>query len=79
MCFERALEADPGCAMAHWGIAMGIGPNYNLPWYLIGSPHEANAISTAFEASEAARALVDSVTPVEAALIESLIVPLPAG
>ena len=28
-CFERAVEADPECAMAHWGIAYVVGPNYN--------------------------------------------------
>jgi hypothetical protein len=31
-CFEAALAADPDCAMAHWGIAYGVGPNYNFPW-----------------------------------------------
>ena len=33
-CFRQALEADPGCAMAHWGVAYAVGPNYNLPWEL---------------------------------------------
>src|SRR5688572_22690847 len=28
--FEKALKADPNLAMAHWGIALAIGPNYNL-------------------------------------------------
>jgi hypothetical protein len=28
-CFERAAEADPDCAKAHWGIANVVGPNYN--------------------------------------------------
>jgi tetratricopeptide (TPR) repeat protein len=28
--FEKALAADPNLAMAHWGIALAIGPNYNL-------------------------------------------------
>ena len=32
-CFEKALETDPGCAMAHWGISYAAGPNYNLPWH----------------------------------------------
>ena len=32
VCFEKALEHDPDCAMAHWGIAYAIGPNYNKPW-----------------------------------------------
>ncbi|KAK3311709.1 uncharacterized protein B0T15DRAFT_522323 [Chaetomium strumarium] len=31
-CFERAAAADPGCAMAYWGIAFALGPNYNKPW-----------------------------------------------
>ena len=31
-CFEKALEADPSCAMAHWGIGYAAGPNYNFPW-----------------------------------------------
>jgi hypothetical protein len=29
--FRRAAELDPELAMAHWGIALGLGPNYNLP------------------------------------------------
>src|SRR5688572_28028618 len=28
--FERALKADENLAMAHWGIALAVGPNYNL-------------------------------------------------
>ncbi len=31
-CFQRAVEADPSCAMAHWGIAYAMGPNYNKDW-----------------------------------------------
>lgn len=28
--FKKALAADPNCAMAHWGIALALGPNYNV-------------------------------------------------
>ena len=28
-CFQKALDADPGMAMAHWGIAYAWGPNIN--------------------------------------------------
>jgi hypothetical protein len=28
-CFEKALAADPNCAMAHWGVGYAAGPNYN--------------------------------------------------
>ncbi|KUI27488.1 hypothetical protein AU195_19905 [Mycobacterium sp. IS-1496] len=31
-CFERALELDPDLAVARWGIAYSVGPNYNKPW-----------------------------------------------
>src|SRR6516165_4428131 len=29
--FRRAAELDPKLAMAWWGIALTLGPNYNLP------------------------------------------------
>jgi tetratricopeptide (TPR) repeat protein len=29
--FKRASEIDPECAMAYWGQALAIGPNYNIP------------------------------------------------
>jgi tetratricopeptide (TPR) repeat protein len=28
--FREAVRRDPGCAMAHWGVAWALGPNYNL-------------------------------------------------
>src|SRR3977135_3223799 len=31
-CFRKALEFDPECVMAHWGIAYGSGPFYNMTW-----------------------------------------------
>lgn len=31
-CFDRALELDPGLAIARWGVAYSIGPNYNKAW-----------------------------------------------
>src|SRR5689334_19285163 len=29
--FQRATELDPNSAMAYWGIAEAVGPNYNDP------------------------------------------------
>jgi tetratricopeptide (TPR) repeat protein len=29
--FRRAAELDPQLAMAYWGVALAVGPNYNLP------------------------------------------------
>ena len=31
-CFERAVEHDAGFALARWGIAYTLGPNYNKQW-----------------------------------------------
>jgi hypothetical protein len=41
-CFRKALEFDPECVMAHWGIAYGCGPFYNMTWR-DHSEEEANA------------------------------------
>ena len=43
ICFENALEHDPDCAMAHWGIAYAVGPNYNKPWEAF-EPEEARRL-----------------------------------
>src|SRR3954462_9432323 len=31
-CFDRALALDPSLAIARWGIAYAVGPNYNKAW-----------------------------------------------
>lgn len=31
-CFERALDLDTDLAVARWGIAYSVGPNYNKAW-----------------------------------------------
>ena len=71
-CFHKALEADPGCAMAHWGEAYAIGPNYNLPWHLYDPEGRAQALAAAFDATQRALSHADGVTPVEKALIHAL-------
>src|SRR5262249_57952246 len=71
-CFQKALEHDAECAMAHWGIAYAAGPNYNLPWHLYDPAGKAQALATAFDAAQAAVAHARGVTPVEAALIRAL-------
>lgn len=38
--FKRVLALDPNCAMAHWGIAYALGPNYNLD---VDPPREKQA------------------------------------
>jgi tetratricopeptide (TPR) repeat protein len=71
-CFRRALAADPGCAMAHWGVAYAVGPNYNMEWRHFDPAGKAQALAAAHDATQAARALAGRVTPPERALIEAL-------
>ncbi len=71
-CFQKALEADPGCAMAHWGVAYAAGPNYNFPWELQDPAGKAAALARAHEATLAAHAHAGGVTAPERAMIEAL-------
>ena len=78
-CFEAALAADPGCAMAQWGVAYASGPNYNLPWKAMDDPGKAAALAKAHAAAQAALALAGAVTAPERALIEALPARYPQG
>jgi tetratricopeptide (TPR) repeat protein len=71
-CFEKALVADPNCAMAHWGIGYAAGPNYNFPWELMDPAGKAAALGRAHDAAQSALALAGRVTAPERALIEAL-------
>ncbi len=72
VCFRKALESDPECAMAHWGIAYCIGPNYNKPWEAFEEDEKPDALALARSSIEAALKQIDNVTPVERSLIEAL-------
>ena len=71
-CFEQALKADPACAMAQWGVAYAVGPNYNYPWVLMDQASKARSLGRAYDATQAALGLAGSVTRPERALIEAL-------
>ncbi|MGI9221881.1 MAG: hypothetical protein ACR2QS_12695 [Woeseiaceae bacterium] len=71
-CFKNALQADPDCAMAHWGIAYAIGPNYNKPWEAFESDEKAEALALALASVAKAEGLTGAVTDTERALIEAV-------
>ncbi len=71
-CFQKALERDPACAMAHWGISYAAGPNYNLPWYRYDPAGKAAALAVAYDAMQGALAHAAGASPVEQALIRAL-------
>lgn len=71
-CFQKAISLDPNCAMAHWGVAYATGPNYNMPWERRDANMRQDSLALAYDATQAALALADAVTPPERALIEAL-------
>ncbi|MBW4708981.1 hypothetical protein KX928_14420 [Roseobacter sp. YSTF-M11] len=71
-CFEQAVQVDPDCGLAHWGIAYAVGPNYNKPWEFFEPEERVTTLQRAREALQTARALRPSLQPVETALIDAL-------
>jgi tetratricopeptide (TPR) repeat protein len=71
-CFQRALEHDGECAMAHWGIAYASGPNYNLPWVRYDPHGRQMALAASHDAMQAALAHATKASAVERAMIEAL-------
>lgn len=63
--FYYASKLDPDCAMAHWGYAYVLGPNYN------GGMEDDN-YKRAYGAIQKAIALSENSTPREQALIRSM-------
>lgn len=64
--FRRAAELDPQLAMAQWGIALVLGPNYNLKQI------EPDQAKSANEALQRALALAAAAPEHERAYIEAL-------
>jgi hypothetical protein len=71
-CFRKALEFDPDCVMAHWGIAYGSGPFYNLPWRDFGKAEADRFRKVAFEHLQIALGLSEGRKDAERHLVEAL-------
>ncbi len=71
-CFRRLLESDPNCAMAYWGIAYALGPNYNKAWDAFDEAEFKFVLADAYEATSSAVALLDGATEMEQAIIRTL-------
>jgi tetratricopeptide (TPR) repeat protein len=78
-CFQHAAAADPGCAMAYWGQAYAIGPNYNKDWEAFVPEELLDAVGMAHGAVARARELAGNASAAEQALIGALAARFPAG
>jgi hypothetical protein len=63
--FRRAAELDSQLAMAHWGVALAVGPNYNLD---VDPAREKQA----YEAIQKAKSLSTGASEAERGYIEAL-------
>jgi tetratricopeptide (TPR) repeat protein len=64
-CFQHAADLDPKLAMAWWGVALTLGPNYNLPV----DPEREKA---GYDAIQHALALQESASEPERAYINAV-------
>ena len=64
--FAKAAELDPTCAACYWGVALTVGPNYNLP--AMEEPRARVAAKALHRAQENAA----HASPVEQGLIAAL-------
>jgi tetratricopeptide (TPR) repeat protein len=69
-CFDRALELDPDLAIARWGVAYSIGPNYNKAWEAFDPVDLAASLARA--RMELGLAAKGRASAVEQGLIEAL-------
>ncbi|HSZ02162.1 MAG TPA: hypothetical protein VK788_21875 [Terriglobales bacterium] len=69
--FQRAAELDPKLAIAYWGIAEAVGPNYN-------DPASEQRFKQAHEAIQKAVELSGNASPSEQAYIQAMAKRFPA-
>lgn len=71
-CFKKAIEADPDCAIAYWGVAYSSGCNYNKPWEAFDDEDALRSLSQAFDYAGMALERIGNASEPEAALIEAI-------
>jgi tetratricopeptide (TPR) repeat protein len=65
LSFQQAAKIDPKMAMAYWGMALVLGPNYNMPG-------DSDRNRRARETVAYAKTLAPGLSPEERALIDAL-------
>ncbi|GLA82676.1 hypothetical protein AtubIFM56815_006865 [Aspergillus tubingensis] len=70
--FERAVECDPTCALAYWGIAYAVGPNYNIAWGFFDIPSLLATVQKAWDALNAAQKYATHASPLFHMLLKAI-------
>ena len=78
-CFKKALEFDPHCAMAHWGVAYAAGPFYNFPWCDYSALELEQCTALCFDHVQQALSLSGNISAEEVALVRALTARFQAG
>jgi tetratricopeptide (TPR) repeat protein len=78
-CFERAIASDPGCALAYWGLAYALGPNYNKQWESFDPADLSSSVARAHAATAEAVSRAPGASDVERALVGALVSRYPSA
>jgi tetratricopeptide (TPR) repeat protein len=78
-CFERAISHDPGCAMAHWGVAYATGPNYNKAWDAFDPVDLSRSLERGHAAIQRAAGCLAGASAAEAGLVHALAARFPSA
>ncbi len=71
-CFQKALEFDPECVMALWGVAYGAGPFYNNVWRQLSSVEAEETTRFCYEHVKRAVDVSHRGSSLENQLVEAL-------
>lgn len=71
-CFQKAIAADELCAMAYWGLAYCIGPNYNKQWSFFDEKDFRTVAQRGHSMARRALANMSRASAVEQELIKAI-------
>lgn len=71
-CFEKAIALDSACAMAYWGLAYALGPNYNKPWDFYEGQELESTVHRTHRAARDAELKSSTASPAEISIVQAL-------
>ncbi|KAF7562267.1 hypothetical protein G7046_g1866 [Stylonectria norvegica] len=71
-CYQQVINHDEDYALAYWGMAFCLGPNYNRTWRLFTESDRVEASQRCYAYAQEALKRVGTVSDWEAALIRAI-------